>query len=337
MTNLTRLAAPAVALAGLLAAAPPATAGWDNVFQVCCNDCRPRASFYAPAAPCPQPCPQPCPKPEARVSYVQRCYYQPVTEYKRETYYTPCQEQVKSYYWEPTCSYRYSCYYDPCTGCPQQIATPVTSYRLREKCNTVTRWIERCRMVPVTSYRPVTTLQPVVTYYYPPQVSSSSCYTPGLPLIPADQLHGGAPATPRVDELRQNPPGVLPDRPMETIPRTDLPTNPGSYPRPMPPKTNTSSSKNANFAARPRSATLRGEVVSNDRQTPRGNTRVIFMNADRQEVRIPATTNAFGEFDVSLPAGNWYVYLSTGDGRAVYHKKIAVQEYDNPTYRVVSR
>ena len=40
---------------------------------------------------------------------------------------------------------------------------------------------------------------------------------------------------------------------------------------------------------------------------------------------------------MTLPAGDWYVYLSTGDGRAVYHKKVTVQEYDNPTYRVVSR
>jgi hypothetical protein len=270
------------------------------------------------------------------VSYVQRCYYQPVTEMKRETFYTPVEERVRSYYWEPVCSYKYSCYYDPCTGCPQQIATPVRSYRLREKCNTVTRWVERCRMVPVTSYRKVTALQPVVTYYYPPQVSAYC--PPSTPLIPADQLQAPPGGTPRVDELRQNPPTVLPDRPGDsTIPRTDLPTNPGSFPRAMPPKANTGVRKNANFASRPRSATLRGEVVLNDRQTPRANSRVIFMNADQRDVRIPAMTNEFGEFDVTLPAGDWYVYLSTGDGRAVYHKKITVQEYDNPTYRVVSR
>ena len=111
---------PALALAALFGSAGSASAAWNNVFQVCCNDCnRPRVSYAAP-------CPQPCPQPEVRISYVQRCYYQPVTEYKREAYYTPVHEQVKSYYYEPVCSYRYSCYYDPCTGCPQQIATPVT-------------------------------------------------------------------------------------------------------------------------------------------------------------------------------------------------------------------
>ena len=112
------------------------------MFQVCCNDCRPRTSFFAPA-PCPEPCPHrraPSRRPGCPTSSAATT--SPCTELKRETYYTPVEEQVKSYYYEPVCSYRYSCYYDPCTGCPQQIATPVTSYRLREKCNTVTRWIE---------------------------------------------------------------------------------------------------------------------------------------------------------------------------------------------------
>ena len=341
MTHIRRLVVPAVTLAGLLATAVPASAGWDNVFQVCCHDCRPRASYYAPAAPCPQPCPQP----EARVSYVQRCYYQPVTEYRRESYYTPVQEQVRSYYYEPVCSYRYSTYYDPCSGCPQQIATPVTSYQLREKCNTVTRYIERCRMVPVTSYRQVTTMQPVVTYYYPPQVSSSSCYTPGAPLIPADQFSGSATApghAPQVDQIRQTPPVVMPDRPADsTIPNPNVPvtppsTMPNSLQRSLPTRPATSVPKGANFASRTRT-TLRGEVVLNDRQTPRANTKVIFLNADRLDVRVSAVTNEFGEFDVTLPAGEWYMYLSTGDGKAVYHKKVTVREYDNPTYRVVSR
>lgn len=333
MLNIYRLMTPAVVLCGLVATATPAFAGWNNVFQVCCNDCRPRTSFFAPA--CPTPCP---PKPEARVSYVQRSYYQPVTEYKREAYYEPVQERVKSYYYEPVTSYRYSCYYDPCTGCPQQIATPVTSYVMREKCNTVTRYIERCRMVPVTSYRAVTTMQPVVTYYYPPQVSSSSSYTPGAPLIPAEQFNAPAPAvgTPRVDEFRQNPPSVMPDS-NETIPSPNLPTGPSSLPRSnTPTKPNTSAPRNANFASRG-SSRLHGEIVQNDRQTPRAHAKVIFMNASQQEERISARANAYGEFDVTLPAGEWYMYLSDGNGKAVFHKKLTVNAYDNPVYRVVSR
>jgi hypothetical protein len=73
-----RFTAFLLALGGALATAGSAPAAWNNVFQVCCNDCKPRVSF---SAPCPDPCPPPCPQPEMRISYVQRCYYQPVTEY----------------------------------------------------------------------------------------------------------------------------------------------------------------------------------------------------------------------------------------------------------------
>ena len=52
----------ALALAGVLAAAAPAPAAWNNVFQVCCNNCnKPRVSYSAP-------CPQPCPQPEMRIA-----------------------------------------------------------------------------------------------------------------------------------------------------------------------------------------------------------------------------------------------------------------------------
>ena len=84
----------ALTLFGALATAGTAPAAWDNVFQVCCHDCnKPRSSFFAPA-PCPEPCPQPCPQPEMRISYVQRCYYQPVTEMVRKTYYEPVTKKV---------------------------------------------------------------------------------------------------------------------------------------------------------------------------------------------------------------------------------------------------
>lgn len=313
----------AASLFAVTLATGTSSAGWDNVFQVTCNDCKkPRTSYYA-APPC-----DPCPQPERRVEYIQRTYYQPVTEYKQESYYEPVERQVKSYYWEPVTSYRYTTYYDPCTGCPQEMACPVTSYKLRSKCNTVTEYLKKCRTVPVTSYREVTTQQPVVTYYYPPRVSSSN-YLPALP--------PGAAAPPTVEPLRSNPPTVLPERGVETgplIPKTDLPTEQRSFPRSMP---RSSTSGKVNTASFSKSATLRGEVVENDRQTPRANAKLILVNPANTEDRIPVRTNAFGEFDSQVPTGEWYVYLSTGDGKAVYHKKIRVTEFDNPTYRVVSR
>ena len=108
-----------------------AVAAWDNVFQVCCHNCRSRpvVSYSAPvvAAACPQ------------ISYVQRCYYEPVTTTRT------------SYYYEPVTSYKYTTYYDPCTGCPQKVCQPCTSYHLRSKCNSGTSYVERCAMVPVTT------------------------------------------------------------------------------------------------------------------------------------------------------------------------------------------
>src|SRR5204863_285811 len=88
--TLRQLAGFALALGGLTAFPGTAPAAWDNVFQVCCHDCggTPRASYYAP--PCPTPCPQPCPQPEMRISYVQRSYYQPVTEYVSRKFYERC-------------------------------------------------------------------------------------------------------------------------------------------------------------------------------------------------------------------------------------------------------
>ena len=299
-------------LAGLALSAGFASAGWDHVFQVTCNPCKDRTSYYAP------------PPPERKVEYVQRSYYQPVTEYRRESFYTPVEEKVKSYYYEPVTSYKYTTYYDPCSGCPQDVATPVTSYRVREKCNTVTKWVERSRTVPVTSYRQVTTMQPVVTYYYPPQVSSSY-------YLPAEF----APPAPRVDELRGAPPTVMPETSGGDglLPKQNLPTDSNFFQRSLPNRT----ANKANSASLTRTGSLRGEIVQSDRQTPRPNTKIIFVNPEKLDDRISAKSNEFGDFDVTLPAGEWYVYLGTGEGKAIFHKKLTVRELDNPLYRVVSR
>jgi hypothetical protein len=140
MRLLPRLTAGLAIALGVLGLAGTAPAAWDNVFQVCCNDCNkaPRTSYFAPQA-----CPQPCPQPQVQVNYIQRTYYQPVTEYQRKSYYEPVTQNYTSYYYEPVTTYRYSTYYDPCTGCPQQVCTPCTSYKLRSKCNSVTSYVER--------------------------------------------------------------------------------------------------------------------------------------------------------------------------------------------------
>lgn len=328
-----RLPALALAAVGLLGTAAPASAAWNNVFQVCCHDCnRPRAAYSVPApAACPAPCPAPCPQPEVRVSYVQRCYYQPVTEYVRRSYYEPVTRNVTSYYYEPVTEYKYTTYYDPCTGCPQRVCQPTTSYRMRSKCNAVTSYVERCAMVPVTSLRPVTVRQPVVTYYYPPQ-SDACAPAAGLP-----------PATgPAVDELR-SPPSVVPSAPgtggsTENLPPMQLPTGPNtSFPRTGPAPATSPRLRPDRTTSRGSVVTVRGEVVERDQTTPRAAAKVVFVSADNPERREYATANGFGEFDLRLPAGNWYVYLGGADGRATYHRQVSLGDRDTVDYRVVSR
>jgi hypothetical protein len=317
--NLHRFLGFALALGGMAALAGTSSAAWDNVFQVCCHDCKPRVSY---SVPCPQPCP-PCPQPEMRISYVQRCYYQPVTEYVRKTYYEPVTKKVTSYYYEPVTEYRYTTYYDPCTGCPQRVCTPVTSYRLRSQCNSVTSYVERCAMVPVTTLKPVTVTQPVVSYYYPPcpPGGSTSFFPP-------------APGGPTIEQLRDNPPSVMPPKTGSDgmIPPTELPTAPGSFPKQGNPKL-----RPEKTVSRPSVVSVRGEVVLNDQITPRGGVKLVFMNADKPDVKEYVTANAYGEFDVRLASGTWYMYLGDGTGKAVYHKKIDLGDRDTVDYKVVSR
>src|SRR5262245_59959299 len=150
------------ALAALAAIANPAHAGWNNVFQVCCNHCggtaAPAVAAYADPGCCPAP-----PTTVCTTRYIQRTYYQPVTCYRQSTYYQPVTTYRTSYYYEPVCSYRYSCYYDPCTCRYQTVATPVTSYRLRAQCCPVTTYLQRCCLTPVTTYRAACYYEPVTT------------------------------------------------------------------------------------------------------------------------------------------------------------------------------
>ena len=159
-----RSAVGALAL-GLAAVASPAEAGWNNVFQVTCWNCNPRSpsvsgyyvapaysppavSAYSSPGGCCDPCPQQC-----TTKYVQRCYYQPVTSYTTKTYYEPVTTYQTKYFYEPVTSYRYTCQYDPCTGCPQQVACPVTSYQLPSW-----RWSPMLRHSPESSTEPSLTV-----------------------------------------------------------------------------------------------------------------------------------------------------------------------------------
>lgn len=327
-----RFAAPAFALAGLLGMPAPASAAWDNVFQVTCNDCnRPRASFFAPA-PAPSNCDTCAPQQRSsyKIDYQQRSFYEPITVMKPEKYLEPVEVRSKSFYWEPVTSYCYSSFYDPCSQSCQQVATPRTSYKLKEQCNTSYRYVERIRMVPTQSQRLVTENTPVVTYYGPTTRSYS-----------APELCPPGSAAPRVDELRA-PPTISPSTDGgATIPPPGVPTSPSmSNPRSFPPPARPIAGKvDARTTGRSAAGAVRGEVVLNDRVTPRPNARLVFVNANNYEQREYITADEFGNFDASLPAGEWFLYVGNGQGKAVQHseKPIAVGEHEAREFRLVSR
>lgn len=332
-----------------------ADAAWDNVFQVCCHGCGSRSSsFFAPStsyyvAPsvsysipacptCPAPtvCAPACPQPVARVSYVQRCYYQPVVEYQRQSYYEPVTQNYTSYYYEPVTTYRYTTYYDPCTGCPQRVCQPCTSYRLRAQCNSVTSYVQRCALVPVTTLKPVTVMQPVVSYYYP----ETSC----VPACP-DACAALPSSPPSVEQIRDKVPQVLPPSSSnssapETIPPMDVPTRPNAYPKFLPPP----ATPPANVRMRPERTAgfdglhvVRGEVLKNDQFSPRSHAKLVFVNAKDLSQREYATANAYGEFEIKLKAGEWYLYVESTEGKATYHKKLTIGDRDSYLYKLVSR
>ena len=78
-------------------------------------------------------------------------------------------------------------------------------------------------------------------------------------------------------------------------------------------------------------------ALHDDQHTPRPGAKLVFVSAADTAVREYVTADRFGNFDVRLPAGDWHVYLGNGDGRALYHKKITVGEYDAREFKVVSR
>jgi hypothetical protein len=309
MSLIRRFTLVALSAVGVTAGADTAFAGWNNVAQLTCGDCRPRTS-YRIADDC-------CEKPEVRRSYVQRTYYQPVTEWKCEKYLEPVQVKVRSSFYEPVTSYTYSSYYDPCSGECQRIATPHTSYRLRTECNTALKYVERTRMVPVETLKPVTVMQPVVSYYYPPR---------------------------RVNSGRLIDPSELQDAPApRPIPQTDIERTGGQelIPNPSvpaaPPKNMPSGTSRARTASLAKAAAIRGEVVERDRKTPRANTKVIFLNAADGTTREETQTNEFGEFSANLPAGEWHLYLGTGTGKAGFHSTLKMEGGQTRDVTVASR
>lgn len=301
-----------LALGWLAVGAADASAAWDNVFQTssCCPQTR--SSFFAPA---PAPCSQ-------SISYVQRCYYQSVTTYKQESYYEPVTTYRKSYYWDPVTSYRYTSYYDPCTGCCQKVATPQTSYYLRSQCNAVQSYVQRCRMVPVTETRKSYYLEPVVTYYDP-------C---GNPIAPAGVSEGVRPPAAGIGETTNPGAGIGES---SEPPRIKSPGIPESSPKKVSPTPTTV--RPDRIASRTNAGgRLAGQVVRDDRITPRANATLKFV-AEKSGEEVIAKADPTGRFAVDLPAGEWTLYAPGAEGKSVFHSTVNVRKDDDRRVTVVSQ
>jgi hypothetical protein len=363
-----RRAMIALGALGLLAAtALPAPAAWNNVFQpTLFHRNRPAqvTQYYVPpvVAQSPpvvaqsSPC-DTCQQTSCSTSYVQRCYYQPVTVYQTQSYYEPVTTYRTSYYYEPVTTYRYSCYYDPCSCSYQQVATPCTSYQLRSQCCPVQSWVQRCCQVPVTTYQkscywqPQTTCctttqgNPIPMTTQPPVVTQPQTVQP--PLNSAPPGAGAPPGTGAVPSITNPgssgyPPSVYEQRTFGTgngngaydkfYPPSQPagPTMPPASLKQQPP----APALKLEGIAMTADSYLQGQVVHNDR-SPQASAKVMFRNHGGQS--FVTTANTAGRFSVSLPSGTWQVFLYGADDLPVLSTQLQITGSKAPPVNVVSR
>jgi hypothetical protein len=320
-----------------LAVGGSAHAGWNNVFQVCCNHCGGHAApvvagFADPC--CPPPCPPPCPQVQCTTRYIQRTFYQPVTTFRVSHYLQPVTTFRTSFYFEPVCSYRYSCFFDPCTCRYQTVATPVTSFRLRSRCCPVTSYLQRTCMTPVTTYRQACYYEPVTTCCTTTTGAPVASLPPGATVTPAPGAAATTEAPPPGTEESRNGTALPPPPPGTEESRSPTAFRPRS-PDVQPPRVMPHASDSSYRApARPpvvrfdriasRSGhNLEGRVLDGTR-LPRSNARVLFVSVDTKSLQGTATTDDNGNFSAQLGAGGWLVYTYDDNGRPVFSRRIEV-------------
>src|SRR5262249_54395827 len=80
---------------------------------------------------------------------------------------------------------------------------------------------------------------------------------------------------------------------------------------------------------------LQGQVVRLDR-TPQANAKVQFVSAQSGKT-FTTVSNSAGRFSVTLPSGNWLVYLVGADDIPVYNTQLAINGTQPPGFTLVSR
>jgi hypothetical protein len=304
---------------------------------------------------------------------VQRCYYQPVTTYRTTTFYEPVTTYRTSYFYEQVCSYRYVCVFDPCTCQYQQVAQPVTSFRLRSQCCPVTSYLQRCALQPCTTYRQMTYYEPVTTCCTTTVGPAVAAPPAGGAVVPAPSAGGAvvpAPSVPAVPPGGQpgvidsgTPPSSTPPPPGVTDSQQQLPTNRDSWrypttPNRMPPASDSGYLRQPQLRAPqpmpsappaqplPRARldriaslsnhNMEGEVLDAGR-APQSGARVLFVSADRKAPRQTVTTDGAGQFRVALASGAWFVYVEDASGTPVYKRKVEVRGNEPTQLTLLSR
>jgi hypothetical protein len=335
----------------------PASAAWNNVYQVSCNTAKATnsTSNYQPA---PTPCNLPgctqqiCQQQNCSTRYVQKFYYEPVTSYESTSYYEPVTSYKTSYYYEPVTSYKTSYYYDPSQCGYQQMATPVTSYQLKAQNCPVNSYMLRTALKPVTSYKQ--------SYYYEPQTTccntsvgapvmpqvAAPCTTPVAPMAPAAPVPNPNIA-PGVNEQRATPspapaavaPGINENRELAPNPTNSSRSSviPGKTVSPVVPAPQVPSSVRLDRIVSLKAASnLQGSVVTAN-QLPATNAKLFLVHETIRGLKVNVSTDANGMFSTNVEPGNWLVYLADVDGRAVFQKQIEVKSSELQTMKLVSR
>jgi hypothetical protein len=215
---------------------------------------------------------------------------------------------------------------------------------MRSQCNAVVNYVARVSYRPVTSYRQSCYMEavqvpacptacptcpgpaPVAAAVVVPPAVAPATVTPAPPLnLPAEQ-----PASPGLSEQRSLPPAGVNEQRQEYYPPLP-PASRRSVPQPTVPVY-----KPERVASRTLSgATVNGQVVMNNGNTPRPGAQLVFLNSARQDVRT--TADAAGRFQVNLASGNWYVYVTDPSGGLAYHNQLTVNPGDAGPLTVVSR
>jgi hypothetical protein len=321
--RITRFVAPALAVAGFFGSVTPAQAGWDNVFQVACWNCKPResttrSSYYA----APQPS-------QHTTRYEEKEHYETITVMKPTVIREEVPVTVKSYYWDPVTTYTTRSYRDPETGCTQEMSVPKTTMVRKEQCNTVSKYVERMKMMPTEVRRKVVERTPVTTIVGPTTKSYSyECDNCGLPPASAQRA-------PQVEVIPSNPPAASIDG-IERISPQGVPNSKSrTSSTPTTPAKPFNGKVNANTTST--SSSVRGEVLLSDKTTPKAGAKVVFLNAANFEDRVHVQADEFGSFTTQLPAGKWFVYLGNGNGRADKTTEITVASYESKPVLLVSK